>query len=234
MVRRTPAESPAASKKHERRWLLLVSLLIVIFAIAGLSCIAASDNNDTALAPQRRFLLAFSASMSTKITAPCNASGTVTASPQAVCNLSVATCTHDLQLASLDLSGHSFRGSIPAFDADAVPEHLNTLDLSSNLLSGTLSTTIGRLSHLSSLRIGGNRLSGSLPPSWSGMHVRVLDLSSNRLASALPAQWSGLRMLGVLKLHENANISGTLPRAWGRLPLLMNASIPALLGDMVG
>ena len=56
---------------------------------------------------------------------------------------------------------------------------LAQLQLDENSISGTLPTQIvpANLSAaLIGLTLSNNRLSGSLPPSWSGMHVRVLDL----------------------------------------------------------
>jgi hypothetical protein len=107
-----------------------------------------------------RFLRALSSAMRTRVATACNASGTLTANAADLCKLTVVECTGD-QLIGLNLAGQEFGGSIPEFDTS--PPRLTQFDVSANVLSGTLPTSIGRLSRLEFLRVDGNRLRGAIP-----------------------------------------------------------------------
>jgi len=137
------------------------------------------------------------------------------------------------QLGHLDFSDNNFSGPIPSFSA---ARNLTYLDLSKNMLSGTLSSTDwGRLSNLVSLDLSSNSLIGSIPvdmfslpslrklqlgenkfggqlrefssrPSWI---LDTVDLSNNSLQGSIPRSFFGLKGLKVLKLSFN-NFSGSL------------------------
>lgn len=63
-----------------------------------------------------------------------------------------------------------------------------TLELSNNALNGSLPAELGSLMHLNKLNLGGNYLSGAVPPAalagWRGM--QELDLEVNGFEGPLP------------------------------------------------
>ena len=198
---------PVNTERYGRCWLIFMLMMVSSFAFTGLIFVSVSFH-DPLRAPQLIFMQMLSSSMTTRITAPCNASGTITASPRAVCNLWFANCTDDMQLSGLNLAGHYFHGSIPSIDTSdmhTVPQYLTTLDLSSNQLSGTLPTTIGRLSSLEVLRIGGNALSGPLPTELENLRaLEHCELTSD---------------FGYINFPDNVfdcrNVPGNLPHVCG-------------------
>ncbi|KAG5522140.1 hypothetical protein RHGRI_034355 [Rhododendron griersonianum] len=65
--------------------------------------------------------------------------------------------------------------------------YVSALGLPSQSISGTLSTGIGNLSHLESVRLNNNSLSGPIPESLSEIDVLTLvDVSFNNLSSPVP------------------------------------------------
>lgn len=71
---------------------------------------------------------------------------------------------------------------------------LSQLTLASNRLQGSLAQlnwTIG--SPLRYLNLSGNLLTGSLPESWSGIRLpATIDVSVNKLSGALPTPWGSV------------------------------------------
>ena len=74
-----------------------------------------------------------------------------------------------------------------------------------------------------------HKLSGSLPPEWTGMvNLNILVLDNNRLEGVLPWQWGSLFQvegeedgLPTLSLSNN-RLYGSLPLAWGSMTKLQN------------
>lgn len=85
---------------------------------------------------------------------------------------------------------------------------------------GTLPPDIARLSHLETLNLEGQALSGGVPTAWfeadAWPGLRNLFLSGNPLGGALTATQPGaLRELAQLRL-SNCSLEGPLPLSWGR------------------
>ncbi|KAK6250590.1 hypothetical protein SCA6_004595, partial [Theobroma cacao] len=106
-------------------------------------------------------------------------------------------------------------GSIPNFSSN-----LMTIDLSNNLISGTLTEMIGDnnvLSKLQSLILSDNRVNGSIPNSFCHIEtLEVLQLSKNKLSANIPDCWRDYQSLQVLDLSSN-NLSGVIPSSIGHL-----------------
>jgi hypothetical protein len=164
------------SSLHERCHLVLAILVILGSFCAAMKWVGATERGLAAangapwLSAQRSFLVAFSSSMATSVTTACDAHGVLTANTSADCLLSAADCGGGTQLLGLNLRGQGFQGHIPEMHNGTIPEHLRSLDLADNMLSGTLPTSIGRLSSLTQLRIYGNRLIGLLPSELADLH----------------------------------------------------------------
>ena len=98
---------------------------------------------------------------------------------------------------------------------------LERIDMSDNLLSGTLSTTIGNLLRLEDLFLDSNFISGTLPTEVG----RLQSLSSrfslweNSLAGTIPTEVGHLTGVNVLDVGANS-MSGTIPSEVGNLSSL--------------
>lgn len=87
------------------------------------------------------------------------------------------------------------------------------LDLSNNLLEGSIPKEIGSMYYLSVLNLGHNNLSGVIPQELGAMKMlAILDLSYNRLSGLIPHTMSGLAMLGEMDISNN-NLSGLIPQS---------------------
>ncbi|KAF8377205.1 hypothetical protein HHK36_030578 [Tetracentron sinense] len=85
------------------------------------------------------------------------------------------------------------------------------VDLSYNMLEGSIPKELGDMYYLSILNLGHNNLSGPIPPDLGSLkNVGVLDLSHNKLEGLIPAALSGLTLLSEIDLSNN-NLSGTIP-----------------------
>lgn len=110
-------------------------------------------------------------------------------------------------LAHLELSNNAFHGPIPA----SLPSSLQTLVLYSNSFSGTIPSSISKLSSLQILDLSRNSLTGTIPVFWGSMSsLRTLDLSYNRLYGNLPPTMPP--NLVSLALRGNS-LSGTIQKA---------------------
>ena len=116
------------------------------------------------------------------------------------------------------------------------------LALLQNRLSGTIPASLGGLTNLFRLELGGNQLSGAIPSSLGGLtNLDVLHLGDNRLSGAIPASLGGLTNLRRLHLYNN-RLSGAIPASLGggltnleQLELFFNqlsGAIPASLGGL--
>jgi len=166
-------------------WLLTMLLLVIGCAASGLGWMYNKEgmyqqSNDS------RFLTVLSAGMGTRVTTVCNANGTLTANAANICSLSVVAC-QDQKLVGLNLAGLGFRGSIPPFGATPTPRDMIRFDVSNNILSGTLPSSMAQLTNLELLRIDGNTLHGTLPIQLRNLtRLSVCELTSARSWHELP------------------------------------------------
>ena len=89
--------------------------------------------------------------------------------------------------------------------------------LGGNNLSGSIPPELGNLTNLTWLLLNANSLSGSIPPELGSLaKLWVLYLNSNDLAGAIPAELGNLTNLVQLNLRANS-LSGSIPRELGNL-----------------
>ncbi|XP_047336461.1 leucine-rich repeat receptor-like serine/threonine-protein kinase RGI4 [Impatiens glandulifera] len=131
----------------------------------------------------------------------------------------------------LDLHSNSLMGSLPG----SLPQSLQFVDISDNMLSGVVNSSIALLTELTKLNLGKNQLSGRIPSEiLSCSKLQLLDLgnngfsgdipkelgqipaleislnlSSNQFTGQIPSEFSGLTKLGILDLSHN-KLTGNL------------------------
>ncbi|KAM5573710.1 hypothetical protein ABKV19_013313 [Rosa sericea] len=92
-------------------------------------------------------------------------------------------------------------------------------------ISGTLSVSIGSLSHLETLILSQNSFSGPIPISIGNLsNLQTLDLSYNSISGLFPISIGNLPNLQNLNLLSNS-ISGPLPTSVGNLLNLQNLEL---------
>ncbi|XP_022769544.1 receptor-like protein 12 [Durio zibethinus] len=107
----------------------------------------------------------------------------------------------------VDMSSNMFHGHIPEFLANTT-----VLNLSGNKFSGSTSflCTV-KESALSYLDLSNNLLSGSLPDCWMNLRqLVVLNLENNNLSGAIPSSMGLLQQVRSLRLRNNS-FSGKVP-----------------------
>ncbi|GJP84356.1 hypothetical protein CLOP_g14417 [Closterium sp. NIES-67] len=168
-----------------------------------------------------------------------------TTAPAAAAAAAPAILKASPHLAQLNLSHNSFRGPIPLggncknlihlrldhnnFSGPAAPgalatcRNLNYYDASSNQLTGTAAEVVDKLTRVVgvvSVRLGGNRIQGEIPPAVSTLSsLRELNLSGNVLLGSIPDALSLLNRLQVLDLSGNS-LSSSLPSSLGSFRFL--------------
>ncbi len=115
------------------------------------------------------------------------------------------------------------------------------LDLDNNHLNGSISTTIGNLSGLDTLRLEYNELTGNIPTSIGNLiNLQMLNCSSNQLTGSIPSSILSLKELTFLHLSDN-RLTDTLPAGLGSLNKLtmlilhnnqLTGSIPASIAKI--
>ncbi|CAN6237669.1 unnamed protein product [Urochloa humidicola] len=93
-----------------------------------------------------------------------------------------------------------------------------SLQMANNGLYGTLSPSIGNLSHLQTMSLQNNTISGVIPPEIGKLtNLNALDLSSNEFVGDIPSSLGQLTRLNYLRLDRN-NLSGQIPVDVAKLP----------------
>nr|GMC60801.1 probable inactive receptor kinase At5g10020 [Ipomoea batatas] len=126
-------------------------------------------------------------------------------------------------LINLNLSGNHLTGSIPLEGMHTTElqvrlsyPQMESLDLSSNSLTGILPPEISNLGRLKLLNLGENQLSGELPSELSKLHgLEYLDFSNNDFKGQIPENLS--LNLSVFNVSYN-DLSGTVPENLRRFP----------------
>ncbi|GLJ29230.1 hypothetical protein SUGI_0576580 [Cryptomeria japonica] len=118
---------------------------------------------------------------------------------------------------------------------------VTSVDLTGASISGNLTSTICKLSRLTSLILQRNAFSGPFPHGLLRCKsLQKLDLSQNQFVGTLPARISKLRDLSVLNLADNS-FGGSIPPAFGMLTKVealffhknsLNGAFPNFLGNL--
>ncbi|TPP44196.1 hypothetical protein CGC20_23595 [Leishmania donovani] len=118
-----------------------------------------------------------------------------------------------------------YAGTLPEMPTDVDYKHvvITLLEFSAmgQRLSGTLPASWSSMTSLMSLWLEGcERVTGTLPTSWSSMKaLRDLNLHATQVSGSLPPQWSSMTSLATLSLRLT-KVSGSLPSEWSSMTSL--------------
>jgi Leucine-rich repeat (LRR) protein len=128
----------------------------------------------------------------------------------------------DLQV--LSLSYNNIIGRLPRGVSSLV--HLEVLALAANRIQGPLEPQIfQQLKKLRVLDLSFNLITGSIPDVFDDMiHLRELNLAGNQLSGELPPSMSNLTQLENLKLYNN-RLQGILPHWMGNMKQLVQLNL---------
>ncbi|XP_011028346.1 PREDICTED: leucine-rich repeat receptor-like serine/threonine-protein kinase BAM1 [Populus euphratica] len=123
-----------------------------------------------------------------------------------------------VKLGQLDLSNNLFSGPLPSSLSNF--SSLQTLLLSGNKFSGSIPPMIGELLQVLKLDLSRNSFSGPVPPEIGNcFHLTFLDMSQNNLSGPIPSDMSNIRNLNYLNLSRN-HLNQTIPKSLGSLKSL--------------
>ena len=126
-------------------------------------------------------------------------------------------------LTILDLSTNMLEGTIPAYFSNFT--HLNFLDLSYNYLNNSIPSSLLTLPHLTFLYLQLNKFSGQIPNVFSQSNrFQELVLHSNSIRGELPSTLSNLQHLNLLVLSRN-QFSNQIPSSLSNLQHLLHLDL---------
>lgn len=130
-----------------------------------------------------------------------------------ICSFTGIDCWHaqDNKVLSIRLSGMGLKGSFPFGIANC--SSLQTLDLSSNDLSGEIPSNISAiLPYVTTLDLSSNSFSGKIPVGLANCtYLNVLNLDHNRLSGQIPPQLGQLSRLKKFSVANNLLV-GPVPQ----------------------
>ncbi|KAK2384492.1 receptor protein EIX2 [Trifolium repens] len=153
------------------------------------------------------------------------------------------------KLKTLDLSHNNFSCRLLH-----LPPNSRTLDMSNNLIYGTISRVcemLGVDNSLEILDLSFNNLSGVIPNCWTnGTNMIILNLAKNNLIESIPDSFGSLLNLHMLIMNNN-NLSGKIPetltnckvmtfldlgsnRFWGPIPYWIGTDMQILEALVLG
>lgn len=126
------------------------------------------------------------------------------------CGWNIVGCSHDLFVISLSIPSQGLSGTISPSIGNLT--HLTKLLLQDNNISGPIPAELGKLPKLQELDLSDNLLTGEIPPSLSQLNsLQYLRLNNNSLTGPIPLPLGNMTQLTFLDLSFN-NLSGPMPR----------------------
>ncbi|GAB2298582.1 hypothetical protein Dimus_032649 [Dionaea muscipula] len=125
------------------------------------------------------------------------------------CTWNMVTCSDEGFVISLDMASIGLSGTLSPSIGNL--SHLCSLLMQNNQLSGPVPVETGKLQELQTLDLSDNQLSGEIPDSIGLLiHLTYLRLSKNKLSGRIPEKVASLAGLTFLDMSFN-NLSGPLP-----------------------
>ncbi|KAL7133936.1 hypothetical protein ABFS83_12G173000 [Erythranthe nasuta] len=132
--------------------------------------------------------------------------------------------TNCKNLKVLDLSNCGLGGTLPHSVAN-LSTNLLSLRLGDNKLSGSINVGIENMVNLTELQLQRNRFTGSIPVVLGNLStLRLLDLSENEFLGQIPPSLSKLRQLYLLHLNNN-HLNGSIPPSFGDFQYLQELDL---------
>lgn len=126
------------------------------------------------------------------------------------CTWNMVACSAESFVISLEMPNMGLSGTLSPSIGNL--SHLRTMLLQNNELSGPIPDDIGELSELQTLDLSNNQFVGGIPSSLGFLtHLNYLKLSSNKLSGPIPESVANISGLSFLDLSNN-NLSGPTPR----------------------
>ena len=120
------------------------------------------------------------------------------------------SCNNFSSVSHISLTGSALKGTLHTLSFSCL-HSLVSLDLSNNLLYGTIPSHLGNLSKLIYLNLSANQLYGRIPSEICQLtSLKILDLHANYLNGSIPRQVGNLYLLNELSLCCN-NLAGSIP-----------------------
>ncbi|KAK3118677.1 hypothetical protein QOZ80_9BG0703920 [Eleusine coracana subsp. coracana] len=136
-----------------------------------------------------------------------------------ICGFNGVECWHpnENKVLALHLGSMGLKGQFP--DGLENCSSMNTLDLSSNSLSGPIPVDISkRLPFVTSLDLSYNSFSGQIPESLSNCsYLNAVSLQHNKLTGMIPWQLAALDRLAQFNVADN-KLSGQIPASLSKFP----------------
>ncbi|XP_010246459.1 PREDICTED: probable LRR receptor-like serine/threonine-protein kinase At5g45780 isoform X2 [Nelumbo nucifera] len=125
------------------------------------------------------------------------------------CTWNMVGCSPEGFVISLEMASKGLSGLLSPSIGNL--SHLQTMLLQNNLISGPVPVEIGKLLELRTLDVSGNQFMGEIPSSLGFLtHLSYLRLSKNKFSGQIPRSVANLTGLSFLDLSFN-NLSGPTP-----------------------
>ncbi|KMT04430.1 hypothetical protein BVRB_8g181050 [Beta vulgaris subsp. vulgaris] len=126
------------------------------------------------------------------------------------CTWYMVACSAEASVISLDMASMGLSGTLSPSIGNLT--HLRSISMQNNQLSGPIPDEIGKLQELQTLDLSGNQFSGEIPGSIGNLgHLSYLKLSRNKLSGQIPEHVANLTGLSFLDLSFN-NLTGPTPK----------------------
>jgi len=151
------------------------------------------------------------------------------------------------RVTALYLRDNNLTGSLTNWTGIGDLHNLTWLDLSVNMISGTLPAEIGNIQNIEVINLAWNKLEGPLPSTLGNInsngyaHLNELSFEWNNFEGTLPSEIGLLTKLRKLDLGYNYKISGSIPPSVTNLTELqvlytngnrMTGELPEQLGNL--
>nr|DAD45364.1 TPA_asm: hypothetical protein HUJ06_003594 [Nelumbo nucifera] len=149
---------------------------------------------------------------------------------------SLMNCT---ELTELELAGMGLGGSLSSTKFDQLGTGLLTIHLEENQIFGSIPPNVANLMNLTLLNLSSNLLNGTIPGEIGNLRLEQLILSNNSLTGEIPATLGWITSMGLLDLSKN-RLFGEIPASIGNLSRLnylflnnnmLSGAIPPSIGQ---